>query len=46
MMTYKFYDTCSLLLKANNLFDEENVKIVISSITIIAMVLAITGVLN
>ena len=31
MMTYKFYDTCSLLLKANHLFDEENVKI--SSIT-------------
>ena len=23
-MTYKFYDTCSLLLKANHLFDEEN----------------------
>lgn len=34
MMTYKFYDTCSLLLKANNLFDEENVKIIISSITL------------
>jgi predicted ribonuclease YlaK len=34
-MTYKFYDTCSLLLKANHLFDEEeNVKIVISSITL------------
>jgi len=33
-MTYKFYDTCSLLLKANNLFEEENTKIVISSITL------------
>lgn len=31
-MTYKFYDTCSLLLKADDLF-EENVKVVISSIT-------------
>lgn len=34
MMTYKFYDTCSLLLKTNNLFDEENVKVVISSISL------------
>ena len=33
-MIYKFYDTCSLLLKANNLFDEKDVKIVISSITL------------
>lgn len=33
MMTYKFYDTCSLLLKTNHLFDEENVKVVISSIS-------------
>lgn len=34
MMIYKFYDTCSLLLKANHLFDEENVKVVISSISL------------
>lgn len=34
MMTYKFYDTCSLLLKTNNLFDEEDVKVVISSISL------------
>lgn len=35
MMTYKFYDTCSLLLKANHLFDEgEDVRIAISSITL------------
>lgn len=33
-MIYKFYDTCSLLLKADNLFDEKDVKIVISSITL------------
>ena len=33
MMTYKFYDTCSLLLKTNNLFDEEDTKVVISSIS-------------
>ena len=33
-MIYKFYDTCSLLLKAEHLFDEEDVKIVISSITL------------
>ena len=32
-MTYKFYDTCSLLLKANNLWDEDCI-IVISSITL------------
>ena len=32
-MTIKFYDTSSLLLKANNLFNEEN-KIAISSITL------------
>ena len=34
MMTYKFYDTCSLLLKTNHLFDEENVRVAISSITL------------
>ena len=34
MMTYKFYDTCSLLLKTNHLFDEEDVKVVISSISL------------
>ena len=34
MMTYKFYDTCSLLLKINNLFDEEDTKVVISSISL------------
>ena len=34
MMTYKFYDTCSLLLKTNHLFDDENVKVVISSISL------------
>ena len=33
-MIYKFYDTCSLLLKASHLFDEENVKVVISSISL------------
>lgn len=33
-MTYKFYDTCSLLLKANHLFDEEDIKVVISSISL------------
>ena len=33
-MIYKFYDTCSLLLKTNHLFDEENVKIVISSVSL------------
>lgn len=32
-MIYKFYDTCSLLLKANNLWDED-CTIVISSITL------------
>ena len=34
MMAYKFYDTCSLLLKTNHLFDEEDVKVVISSISL------------
>ena len=34
MITYKFYDTCSLLLKTNHLFDEEDVKVVISSISL------------
>lgn len=33
-MIFKFYDTCSLLLKANHLFDEEDVQVVISSITL------------
>lgn len=33
-MIYKFYDTCSLLLKTNELFNEENVKTIISSITL------------
>lgn len=32
-MTYKFYDTCSLLLKATHLWDED-CKIVISSVTL------------
>lgn len=32
-MDYKFYDTCSLLLKADSLF-EENEYIVISSVTL------------
>ena len=34
MMTYKFYDTCSLLLKTNHLFDDKDSKVVISSITL------------
>lgn len=34
MKTYKFYDTCSLLLKANNLFESDEEQIVISSITL------------
>ena len=33
-MIYKFYDTCSLLLNAKHLFDEENTRTVISSITL------------
>ena len=33
-MIYKVYDTCSLLLKANHLFDEEDSKIIISSISL------------
>lgn len=33
-MIYKFYDTCSLLLNSNHLFDNPNEKPVISSITI------------
>ena len=32
-MVFKFYDTCSLLLKADNLWDE-NSQLVISSITL------------
>lgn len=33
-MIYKFYDTCSLLLQQEHLFDEENVRVIISSITL------------
>ena len=33
-MTYKFYDTCSLLKNSDNMFQEENVTVVISSITL------------
>jgi predicted ribonuclease YlaK len=33
-MNYKFFDTCSLLLKANHLFDEDSYKVVISSISL------------
>lgn len=33
-MTHKFYDTCSLLLKAGHVFDEEETTLVISSITL------------
>ena len=33
-MTYKFFDTCSLLKKANNLFEDNNYKTVISSISL------------
>lgn len=33
MKTYNFYDTCSLLLKVNNLFENEE-NIVISSVTL------------
>lgn len=34
MKTYKFYDTCSLLKNADHMFQEENVTVVISSITL------------
>lgn len=34
MITYKFYDTCSLLLKGQHLFDDDNTQVVISSITL------------
>ena len=34
MKTYKFYDTCSLLLNKNHLFDNENEKTIISSISL------------
>lgn len=34
MMTYKFYDTCSLLLKSTHLFDDDNTQVIISSITL------------
>ena len=33
-MTYKFYDTCSLLKNSDNMFQEEDVTVVISSITL------------
>ena len=33
-MTYKFFDTCSLLLKANHLFDDDSYKTIISSISL------------
>jgi predicted ribonuclease YlaK len=33
-MIYKFYDTCSLLLNTNHLFDNPNERTVISSITL------------
>ena len=33
-MTHKFYDTCSLLLKAGHVFDEQDSILVISSITL------------
>ena len=33
-MIYNFYDTCSLLMRAANLFDDVNEKIIISSITL------------
>lgn len=33
-MIYKFYDTCSLLLKTNHLFDDENSRVIISSISL------------
>lgn len=34
MITYHFYDTCSLLLKANDLFNDPSEHIIISSITL------------
>ena len=34
MITYKFYDTCSLLLKGHHLFDNDNERVAISSITL------------
>lgn len=34
MKKYKFYDTCSLLLKAGHIFDEPETEIIISSITL------------
>lgn len=33
-MTYKFYDTCSLLKNSDNMFQEEDARVVISSITL------------
>lgn len=33
-MIYKFYDTCSLLLNSNHLFDNPNERTVISSISL------------
>lgn len=34
MMIYNFYDTCSLLMRAADLFDDVNEKIIISSVTL------------
>lgn len=34
MKTYEFYDTCALLLKVDDLWENPNVQIVISSITL------------
>ena len=34
IVIYKFYDTSSLLLKTNNLFDEEDARVVVSTITL------------
>ena len=33
-MVYKFYDTCSLIFHAETAFQQENTKVVISSITV------------
>ena len=34
MITYHFYDTCSLLLRANDLFNNPSENIIISSVTL------------
>ena len=34
MITYHFYDTCSLLLRANDLFNDPSENIIISSVTL------------